>query len=116
MNNIKKVNRIQTINNFLRREKVLIDYLYSMCKECSEIKCLYEKISVLKYIRDAAFSKKMKEKYSEEEFNKKIEEQLKVILKLIWEKKRIPILLNYQKYNNETKGQFNQDYKKKLDL
>ena len=117
INSNKNLNKNKSSNNnygFLVKEKVLIDYLYSMCKECSEIKCLYEKISVLKFIRDAIFSKKMKEKYSEEEFNEKIKEQLKVILKLIWEKKRIPILLNYQKFNYNTKGQFNQEHKKKL--
>ena len=114
INSNKNLNKNKSSNNnygFLVKEKVLIDYLYSMCKECSEIKCLYEKISVLKFIRDAIFSKKMKEKYSEEEFNEKIKEQLKVILKLIWEKKRIPILLNYQKFNYNTKGQFNQEHK-----
>ena len=45
INSNKNLNKNKSSNNnygFLVKEKVLIDYLYSMCKECSEIKCLYE--------------------------------------------------------------------------
>ena len=110
---MKKAKQNQSIKNFMVQEQVLIDYLYSMCKECDEIKCLYEKISVLKYTRDLIFSKKYDE-LKEDEFNEKVKIEFTKILKLIWEKKRIPILSLYEEYNNKTKNQLTEGQKKKL--
>ena len=111
--NFKKSKQNQSINNFLIQEKILIDYLYSMCRECDEIKCLYEKITCLKYIRDFIFSKENLN-LSEDEFNEQVKKQLKTMMKLIWEKKRIPILLAYEEYNSKSKYQLTEKQKKDL--
>ena len=113
INNIRKAKQNQSIKNFIIQEQVLINYLYSMCKECDEIKCLYEKISVLKYTRDLIFSRKYDE-LKEDEFNEKVKIEFRKILKLIWEKKRIPILALYEEYNNKTKNQLTEEQRKKL--
>ena len=113
INTVKKAKQNQSIKNFIVQEQVLIDYLYSMCKECDEIKCLYEKISIFKYTRDLIFSKQYDE-LKEDEFNEKVKIEFKKILKLIWEKKRIPILSLYEEYNNKTKSQLTEEQKKKL--
>ena len=112
--NSKKKKSKQSLNDFLIKEQMLIDYLYSMCKECDEIKCLYEKIIVLKYIRDLIFDKEIKNNLTEEEFNEQVKKQFKNILELIWKKKRIPILLAYEEYNNKAKRQLTEEHKKKL--
>ena len=113
--NYKKMRGDQTNNNFLIQEQILIDYLYSMCKECDEIKYFYEKITTLKYIREFIFSRKPnQDSNNEEELNKKFVNQMKKIMKLIWEKKKIPILEMYNEYNDKTKSQLTEKQKKKL--
>ena len=86
INNFKKSkqnqNQSQSMDNFLIQEKILIDYLYSMCRECDEIKCLYEKITCLKYIRDFIFSKE-NTNLTEDEFNEQVKTQLKTMMKII---------------------------------
>ena len=113
--NFKRVNRSQVITNYLMKDQTLINYLYSMCKECYEMKCLYEKLYIFKYIRDFIFSKQTKQDLSEKEFDEQVKKQLKMILKLIWEKKRIRILEVYEKFNNnKVKSQLTEEHKKKL--
>ena len=103
------------MNTFGELEQILIDYLYSMCKECDEIKYFYEKITTLKYIREFIFSRKPnQDSNNEEELNKKFVNQMKKIMKLIWEKKKIPILEMYNEYNDKTKSQLTEKQKKKL--
>ena len=113
INNFKKSKQNQPMTNFLIQEKILIDYLYSMCRECDEIKCLYEKITCLKYIRDFIFSKE-NTNLTEDEFNEQVKIQLKTMMKLILEKKRIPILLAYEEYNSKSKYHLTEKQKKDL--
>ena len=80
-------------------ERSLIDFLFLMCKKCDKIRFLYEKISVFKYIRKLLFSKKSTEK----DFNNEVEKKFKKILELINSKRKIPLLLLYEKLNNKNK-------------
>ena len=108
--NYKKNNIKTGINNF---ERILIDYLYSMCKECDGIRLWYEKINVLKYIRNLVFNinnkdkrnkKKQQQNNNNNMCNEIIKNQMVKILNLIWEKKRIPILLIYEEFNSKKRG------------
>ena len=109
IDNYKK-NNIKTKAGLKNFELILIDYLYSMCKKSDEIRYLYEKITVLKYIRNLAFNKnyrgkrndKQKGKYNKKDddaYNENVIIQTKKILNLIWTEKRIPILLKYKEFN-----------------
>ena len=79
-------------NNFFIKQKQVIYYLFSMCQECDQIKYMYEKITIMKYIRNLFFY----ENISDEEVKK----QIKEILELITTKKRLPILKLYGRLNN----------------
>ena len=115
VNNFKKTKQTQSLGNFIIQEKILIDYLYSMCRECDEIKCLYEKITCLKYMRDFIFEREnMIENFNDDKFNEEVKKQFKNMLKLIWEKKRIKILLAYEEYNSKSKYQLTDKQKKKI--
>ena len=117
VNNFKKTKQTQSLGNFIIQEKILIDYLYSMCRECDEIKCLYEKITCLKYMRDFIFEREnMIENFNDDKFNEEVKKQFKNMLKLIWEKKRIKILLAYEEYNSKSKYQLTDKQKKKLKI
>ena len=113
-NSFKGINKPQTMIDFLNKEQILVNYLYSMCRECDEIKYLYEKIIVLKYMREFIFSKKKKQELSENDFNDQVQIQLKAILKLIWEKKKMHILEMYEEYNDKSKNQLTEEQRKKL--
>ena len=116
----KNSNRNYEISNFFSQKKNIIEYLYLMCKKCDEIKYLYEKVTVFKYIRNFIFSRS--ENYqidTELDNNKEIENQFKSILELISTKKRIPILTLFQKYekfNNKNKSELTLEEKNKLGL
>ncbi len=102
LSNTKRKNKTNEITSFFTQEKTLIEYLYLMCKQCDEIRYLYEKITVFIYIRNCLFSRDMGYQYlSEEKYNEEIEKQFKSILELITSKKRIPILLLYEKFINK---------------
>ena len=117
VNNFKKTKQTQSLGNFIIQEKILIDYLYSMCRECDEIKCLYEKITCLKCMRDFIFEREnMIENFNDDKFNEEVKKQFKNMLKLIWEKKRIKILLAYEEYNSKSKYQLTDKQKKKLKI
>ena len=79
-------------NNFFIKQKQVIDYLFLMCQECDQIKYMYEKITIMKYIRNLLFY----ENISEEE----VKIQIKEFLELIITKKRLPILKLYGRLNN----------------
>ena len=85
-----------------------------MCRECDEIKYLYEKITIFKYIRNLIFKKHQIEK--EKEFNNEVKEQFKNILELIIKKKRIPILQLYEKFSYRNKEELTQKEMDKIGI
>lgn len=95
----KKSNNMQELSLAFYLEKTQIDFLFLICKKCDKIRYLYEKIIIFKYIRKLLFLKKD----NENDFNKEVEKKFKVILELINSKKRIPLLLLYEKLNNKNK-------------
>ena len=105
LTNLRKNNRNYEANNISLQEKKLIDYLILMCKQCDEIKYLYEKITVFKFIRNLIFSNRCQEE---------IKKQIESILELIKSKKRLPILLLYEKYNNRNKYELTLEERKKI--
>ena len=96
-----KNNSFELLSTF-SLEKSIIDFLFLMCKKCDKIAYLYEKISVFKYIRKLLFSKKN----SEKDFDNEVEKKFKVILSLINSRKRLPLLLLYEKLSNKSKVEF----------
>ena len=120
ISNIRKNNRNYEISMFFLQEKNLIEYLYYMCKKCDEIKYLYEKVTVFKYIKSILFARKNKYQIgSELDYNSEIKKQFKIILDLILSKKRIPILQLFEKYeefNNKNKSELTLGEKNKIGL
>ena len=100
LSNIRKNSKTHEISTFFLQEKTLIDYLFLMCQQCDEIKYLYEKISIFIYIRNLLFSKDLGQFNSDENYNNEVKKQFKAIIELITTKKRLPILLLYEKYSN----------------
>ena len=98
----KKSNNSHELSPAFSLEKSLIDFLFLMCKKCDKIRYLYEKISIFKYVRKLLFSKKSYEK----DYDNEVEKKFKVILELIYSKKKIPLLLLYEKLNNKNKIEF----------
>ena len=98
--NFKKINNnLHELSCAFTLEKSLIDFLFLMCKKCDKIRYLYEKISLFKYIRKLLFSKKS----SEKDFDNELEKKFKAILELINSRKKIPLLLLYEKLSNKNK-------------
>ena len=88
-----------------------------MCKQCDEIKYLYEKITIFKYIRNLAFNKDINNKVkTDEQYNLEIKKQLEQILELINKKKKIPILQLYEKFNYKNKEELTEKEKDKIGI
>ena len=87
--NMKKKNKK---NGFSKREIILIDYLFYFLKKCDQIKYLYEKIKIYKYIKDLTIKH-----IKENDLNENFEDKIKELLLNILNNKRIKILLTYER-------------------
>ena len=115
LSNARKINKNIEPTSFFNKDKNLIDYLLVMCQECDEIKYLFEKITIFKFIRNLFFSKEIKEKIGNEEYyNIEIEKQIKTILESMITKKKVPILQLYEKFNNSKNNELTLEEKSKI--
>ena len=94
-NKNKNKNKIQ---QFSSKESMLIEYLFFFVKKCDQIKYLYEKIVIYKYIKELINDEELRKKLKEE-YNSKVEEQLLNILKIL-NNKKLKILILYEKLIN----------------
>ena len=73
---IKEILR-NKVDKFSRREAMLIEYIYFFLKKCDEIKYLYEKMVIFKYVKNLIDYEKSKteEENDNEDNNEKLEEE-----------------------------------------
>jgi len=82
------------VDKFSRREAMLIEYIYFFLKKCDEIKYLYEKMVIYKYIKNLVDYEKLKseEENEIEENNEKLEDNYEKNISI---KEKILSLSNY---------------------
>ena len=95
-------NKKNKIEKFTRREAMLIEYIYFFLKKCDEIKYIYEKMIVYKYIKYLIDYEKYFNEKSESLKEQFIKEQLSKISQKI-NNQKLKILNFYEKLVNSNK-------------
>ena len=94
INNKRKINK----KKYSNKETILIEYILYFLKKCEEIKYLYEKITIYKYIKNLIYEEKSREELNDN-YVSNVEIQLLKMLQILFNK-RIKILITFEKLIN----------------
>ena len=94
----KDKNKKNKVRQFSNKESLLIEYLFYFAKKCDQIKYLYEKIVIYRYLKDLINDQNSR-LILKDEFDSEVEKQLLNIIKII-NYKKLKILLLYEQLTN----------------